>query len=77
MFKYQLGQPNKIGIGTMNNIDVHDLPKEEVEFVQKIINLFRERERIKRNKVEEKIEFASWHLGARGKLTRKEIYDYL
>jgi len=61
----------------VTNLDVHDLPEEEVKFVQKIIDLFRAREKMKEEKIEEKIEFATWPLGVKGKLTRQEIYDYL
>ncbi|MGA1874778.1 MAG: hypothetical protein ACMUIA_04155 [bacterium] len=61
----------------INSLDVHDLPEEEVKFIQKIIDLFRVREKMKAEKSEEKIDFASWPLGVKGKLTRQEIYDYL
>lgn len=61
----------------ITNFDLHDLPEEEIKFVQKIIDLFRTREKMKKEKVEEKIEFAAWPLGVKGKLTRQEIYDYL
>ena len=61
----------------ITNLDVHDLPEEEVKIVQKVIDLFRTREKMKQEHVEEKIEFAAWPLGVKGKLTRKEIYDYL
>ena len=64
----------------ITTIDVHDLPEEEIRFVQNIINLLKERERIKKVEVggeKEKIAFASWPLGVKGKLTRQEIYDYL
>lgn len=61
----------------ITNLDVHDLPEEDVKFVQKIIDLFRTREKMKEEKVEEKIDFAAWPLGVKGKLTRQEIYDYL
>jgi hypothetical protein len=60
-------------------IDVHDLPEEEIKFVEKIVELLKEK--VKREKGEvrqrEKIAFATWPLGVKGRLTRREIYDYL
>jgi hypothetical protein len=61
----------------ITNLDVHDLPEDEVKVVQKVIDLFRIRGKMKKEKIEEKIEFAVWPLGVKGKLTRQEIYDYL
>ncbi len=63
----------------INQIDVHDLPQEEVKFIQKIVELVRERINKKQTKVEvkEEVLFNSWPLGVKGKLTRREIYDYL
>jgi hypothetical protein len=60
-------------------IDVHDLPEEEVKFIQKIVNLLREKAKMRETKAGEKEEvvFAKWPLGVKGKLTRKEIYEYL
>jgi len=60
-------------------IDVHDLPDEEVKFVQRLVELLREKARIEKGKAEERKEvvFATWPLGVKGKLNRREIYDYL
>lgn len=61
-------------------IDVHDLPEEDVEFIEKLVELLREKAKTRKEKVpgeKEEIQFASWPLGVKGKLTRKEIYDYL
>lgn len=61
------------------NIDVHDLPEEEVKFVQELVKFLKEKAKMRKAKVKEKEEivFASWPLGVKGKLTRREIYDYL
>ena len=62
-----------------NQIDVHDLPKEQVKIVQEFVNFLRGRikkETIKAKR-EKTIAFKSWPLGVKGKLTRREMYDYL
>ena len=60
-------------------IDIHDLPEEEVELVQKFVELLREKGKKKGEAAteKEKIHFGTWTLGAKGRFTRKEIYDYL
>jgi len=67
-----------------NTIDVHDLTEEQVEVIQKLVELLRGkklRDRLPKKGVEEAkdegIVFTSWPLGVKGKLTREEIYDYL
>ena len=61
-----------------NIIDVHDLPEQDVKFVEKLVELLREKTRMEKTKKEkEEINFAVWPLGVKGKLTREEIYDYL
>jgi len=62
-----------------DTIDVSDLPEEEIRFLQELVEFLRERLKRKKVKTEEegKLLFASWPLGVKGKLTRKEIYDYL
>jgi hypothetical protein len=62
-------------------IDVRDLPEEEAELVREFVQFLRERAKRKnearKRTTDEKIAFASWPLGVKGKLTREEIYDYL
>ena len=61
------------------NIDVHDLPEEKVNIIQKIVELFRRDEETKREKDEgpEKIDFLSKPMGKiKGTLSRKEMYDF-
>jgi len=62
-----------------NQIDVHDLPKEQVKVVQEFVNFLRGRIKKKSIKAKGKktVAFKSWPLGVKGKLTRKEMYDYL
>lgn len=56
-------------------IDIHDLKLEEMKLVEEFVEFLKNRQK-KKNK-EEKIKFANWLLKVKGKLTRKEIYDYL
>ena len=56
-------------------IDVHDLKIEEMKLVEEFVEFLKNRQK-KKNK-EEKIKFDNWPLKVKGKLTRKEIYDYL
>ena len=62
----------------MNTIDVRGLPEEIAEQIQGLINLLKEDKTHKVSPAkEEKIEFGSFPLGVKGKVTREEIYDYL
>jgi hypothetical protein len=56
-------------------IDIHDLPPEEAKLVEEFVEFLRNRQRKEKRK--EPLNFATWPLGVKGKLTRKEIYDYL
>lgn len=60
-------------------IDVHDLPDEQVKFIEEFIQFLREKTKKRGRKVKgkEEITFASWSLGVKGGLRRSEIYDYL
>ena len=60
-------------------IDVHDLPENEVRFVKELVELLREKkqETKKDGEASEEINFATWPLRVKGKLTREEIYDHL
>jgi hypothetical protein len=68
------------GEATMGNavIDVHDLPEKDVEAIERLVALLREKakERFTVKETEE-TKLARWPLGVIGKITRKEIYDYL
>lgn len=64
-------------------INVHDLSKEDIQLIQRLVERLRAKGRGKRpvrkgaQKEEDNVEFASWPLGVKGELTREEIYDYL
>jgi hypothetical protein len=62
-----------------NQIDVHDLPKEQVKLVEDFVNFLRGRiiKKAIKTKGKKTIAFKSWPLGVKGKLTRREMYDYL
>lgn len=60
-----------------DKIDVHDLPEEQVKFIKEFVDFLRRKRRKAKVEEKEEIVFASWPLGAKGKLTRREIYDYL
>ena len=60
-----------------NVIDLRDLPEEQVKFVQKLVESLKQKAKIKRKRDGEAIAFTAWPLSVKGKLTRKEIYDYL
>jgi len=62
-----------------NNIDFHDLPEEDVKLVHELIEFLKEKAKRRKQKIQEKeeIAFAAWPLGVKGKITRREIYDYL
>jgi len=60
-------------------IDVGDLPEEEVKLVREFIKFLKEKTKMRDRKTigNEKIIFRTWPLGAKGRYTRKEIYNYL
>jgi len=62
-----------------DTIDLHDLPEDEVKLVQEFVEFLKRRMKMRKEKIGEKeeIAFATWPLGVKGKLTRREIYDYL
>ena len=63
-----------------DRIDVHDLPEQEVRLIREFVEFLREKEQGKKRRKErskQRISFAAWPLGIKGKLTRREIYDYL
>ena len=59
-------------------IDVRDLPAEQVQFLQQLIGFMRhKRQQTTPIPEPETIVFRDWPLGAKGTLSREEIYDYL
>ena len=62
-----------------NTIDLRDLPEEETKLVQEFVEFLREKAKArgKKDHKSEETVFATWPLGVKGKLTRREIYDYL
>lgn len=73
----------------MDIIDVHDLSDEEAKLVAEFVEFMRQRkqQRVKMQRQEkmgedtgqapQAISFAAWPLGAKGTLSREEIYDHL
>ncbi|MCZ6678684.1 MAG: hypothetical protein O7E52_15735 [Candidatus Poribacteria bacterium] len=64
----------------MDTLDVRDLPDDQIEFIQQLIEFMRQ----KRQKPPgppkdetETIHLHSWSLGVKGEISREEIYDYL
>ncbi len=66
-----------------DTIDVHDLPEKEVQFIQQLVDLLKEKAHEGTKKASEKtqgkkIKLLTYQLGAiHGTLSRREIYDYL
>ena len=62
-----------------NTIDIRDLPEEETKLVQEFVEFLRKKTKArgKKDHKSEETVFATWPLGVKGKLTRREIYDYL
>jgi len=67
----------------MESIDVHDLPEDEAEIVAAFVEFLKQRrqQQAQRQQVPAKTPtespFASWPLGAKGTLSREEIYEHL
>ncbi len=61
-------------------IDVHDLPEEKAEFVQKLVEFLRKDEETKKKEKTQRVEninFLSKRMGnVKGTLSRKEMYDF-
>ncbi len=59
-------------------IDVHDLPDEQVQFLQQLIEFMRhKRQEAIPTPEAETINLRAWSLGTKGTLSREAIYDYL
>jgi hypothetical protein len=69
--------------GDMESIDMHDLPDDEAEIVAAFVEFLKQRrkQRAQRDQppanVPTESPFASWPLGAKGTLSREEIYEHL
>jgi len=62
-----------------SQVDVHDLPEEDVKRVENFVERLRMKKQAQKtqdNNIDEE-EMKSWPLGVKGNLSRKEIYDYL
>lgn len=77
MFKYPLTKIRERQSEMVDTIDVHDLHIEEIRFIQTFADFLRKASQKKIVKEKEETTFAVWPLNIKGKLTRKEIYDYL
>ncbi len=62
-----------------NTIDLHDLTEEETKLVKEFVEFLKKKAQAREKKDHKGKEpiFATWPLGVKGKLTRREIYDYL
>jgi len=57
-----------------NTINVRDLPDEDIQFIKKLVDLLREKAKLRQTREEEKTSFSAWNLGVKENLTREEIY---
>jgi len=73
----------KLKGGDMESIDVHDLPEDEAEIVAAFVEFLKQRRQQQAQReqpaahVPAESPFASWPLGAKGTLSREEIYEHL
>jgi hypothetical protein len=73
----------KVTGGDMESIDVHDLPEDEAEIVAAFVEFLRERRHQRAQRAQPPANvppeslFASWPLGAKGTLSREDIYEHL
>lgn len=66
------------GITMPDSIDVRGLDEQDVSLIETLVKRLREKKRKKKEaKGKEETTLASWPLGVKGKLTRKEIYEDL
>ena len=64
----------------MDMLDVRDLPDDQIEFIQQLIEFMRQKRQKPFRQPEdetESIHLRSWSLGVKGEISREEIYDYL
>jgi hypothetical protein len=73
----------KLTGGDMESIDVHDLPEDEAEIVAAFVEFLKQRKQQREQQAQPPMKtptespFASWPLGAKGTLSREEIYEHL
>jgi hypothetical protein len=60
----------------MERIDLAGLRPEDVKLMKELLEFLKTRA-AQEELPERDIEYRSWPLGVRGKITRREIYDYL
>jgi len=61
-----------------DTINVNGLDEQDISLIEALVKRLRKKVRNKKGaKEKEDITLASWPLGVKGRLTRKEIYDYL
>jgi hypothetical protein len=59
-------------------IDVHDLPVEDIVIIENIVRLLRNKTHVAiTQEHSEEPNCSTWPLGAKDKLTRKEIFGYI
>jgi len=58
-------------------VDLQGLPEKEVDYVLRLVDFLRKKAKATQTKEQKDVAFAHWPLGVKGKLRRKEIYDYL
>ena len=61
-------------------LDVRDLPDDQIEFIQQLIEFMRQKHQKPLAQPEdetETIHVRSWALGVKGEISREEIYNYL
>jgi hypothetical protein len=69
--------------GDMENIDVRDLPEDQAQLVAAFVEFLKQRKQQRAQgeqppaNVPTESPFASWPLGAKGTLSREEIYEHL
>lgn len=64
----------------MDILDVRDLPDDQIEFIQQLIEFMRQKHQeplMQPQDETETIRLRSWSLGVKGEISREEVYDYL
>ncbi len=74
--KKEIIELEKEGYTVSDTIDLRDLPEEEIKLVQEFVEFLRKKaeSREKKEKKGEKIVFAAWPLGIKGKPTRRDVW---
>lgn len=56
-------------------LDIRDLPQEDILLLEQMVEHMRAKALKKKEAMPSIEEFASWPLGAKGQLSRREIYE--